>query len=432
MGGDEIPIDSREVDRFAHKTTALLSPDLGTVSISLGCDLSVLNAATGQSLNFTEIWGISKDDANCYQIGPDGQLLAEWTDVDSLQSTLRIWDARTGSMQHELTFPRGEWDLVPARTVFSPDSRLLAIEHFEGVLVWDLNVGRLQFALDSGISQIAFSDDGRHFVTVSYGGSVQIWDSNTGNLIRELSGPDGSDQDLAVSVSPDGQKVVIGSEHGSVRLWDLETGSQLHEHQRNSTWVTLASISPDGNLFAIGMPHAGHRDEPVYDKFGILLWDAKVGRPIQDSGGQTRIFDSLDDTEFTQDGFLAVEGRRVGSVHSGLGRLQDKFGELSRTLTKIWNPYTQEYEEVGPEVLSPNGRIFAVTQSDGSIAVGNTETGELTAEMHELSESGCWRIRMGVDFSNDGSPSCGVGQRWCVHCTVQMGHFGVDLEFGNR
>jgi WD40 repeat protein len=71
----------------------------------------------------------------------------------------------------------------------------------------------------NAVDSAHFSPDGQQVVTVSAGGTVRVWDAQTGKpLTASGAGADsGTDGGGIVTVSPD----------GTARVWDAETGKPL-------------------------------------------------------------------------------------------------------------------------------------------------------------------------------------------------------------
>jgi eukaryotic-like serine/threonine-protein kinase len=143
-----------------------------------------------------------------------------------------------------------------------------------------LRAGRLAWRADPNhVGCLAFSPDGRHFVTgggnpfnVHEKATVSIWDTATGQLIRSLDGrgkdnPDGHAGVISqVAYSPDGKLIASASTefdfetvhrtaalaknpiNGNVMLWEAATGKQLE----NLPGLAAVAFSPDGRYLARG------------------------------------------------------------------------------------------------------------------------------------------------------------------------------------
>ncbi len=180
-----------------HHTPAVgsiaLSPDGGTLASSSwgpnGVDL--YSVQTGEDL-----YGLIAGHYNKVVFSPVGSRLASV----SWDGGLRLWDADTGELLHELELPGNSRDLA-----FSPDGAIIA----------------------------AGSD-----------GDVRLWDVETGEFLRSLEGNTGDVR--AVAFSPDGVMLAAGVEDGTIRLWDVRTGAFLRALDAHTGWVTRLRFSTDG------------------------------------------------------------------------------------------------------------------------------------------------------------------------------------------
>jgi hypothetical protein len=76
------------------------------------------------------------------------------------------------------------------------------------------------------VSSVAFSPNGKHIVSGSFDKTIQLWDAETGEMLRPpLEGHEGHVR--AVTFSPDGKHIVSGSDDKTIRLWDAEAGEML-------------------------------------------------------------------------------------------------------------------------------------------------------------------------------------------------------------
>jgi WD40 repeat protein len=70
------------------------------------------------------------------------------------------------------------------------------------------------------VHSIAFSPDGRHIVSGSRDGTIQIWDAVTGQPVRKLrKAHEGTHGVHSVAFSPNGKRVVSGGDDNLVKIW---------------------------------------------------------------------------------------------------------------------------------------------------------------------------------------------------------------------
>jgi WD40 repeat protein/tRNA A-37 threonylcarbamoyl transferase component Bud32 len=143
---------------------------------------------------------------------------------------VRVWNAADGKQLHQFT--GHSWDV---RTIaFRPDGGALAAGGFDGtVRLWDLNTGaelRTIVAHDGVVERVFFLPGGQRLLTCGgpmqgvkptwEGGSVKVWDADTG---REIKGWKGNEWSDLISLAPfsQGRSVVAGGRDRTVRVWSL-------------------------------------------------------------------------------------------------------------------------------------------------------------------------------------------------------------------
>ena len=159
---------------------------------------------------------------------------------------------------------------------FRPDGKGLLVSDFHAVLQFDENLDApvRTFALNGLCMSVSWLADGRYALAAS-GQNVVIWDTQTGDKLRELAGH--TSRVEAVSISADGRTLFTASADGTVRLWDVATGLELAalvSLSNGSDWVI---VSPDG-LFD-GSP--GGREKVAF-RVGNGLNVVPVDRFFQD------------------------------------------------------------------------------------------------------------------------------------------------------
>jgi WD40 repeat protein len=75
-----------------------------------------------------------------------------------------------------------------------------------------------------GVNAVAFSSDGERIISGSSDKTIQVWDTETGDLISgPFKGHTGSVTTLVFS--PDDKHIASGSTDHTIRVWDTESGS---------------------------------------------------------------------------------------------------------------------------------------------------------------------------------------------------------------
>ena len=90
------------------------------------------------------------------------------------------------------------------------------------------------------VSSITLTPDGSRVISGS-GKSIEIWDFQSGELLRNLEGHWG-----ALAVTPEGSRVVCGSADKTLKVVDLESGEVLHTLEGHTESVNDVAVTPDG------------------------------------------------------------------------------------------------------------------------------------------------------------------------------------------
>ena len=82
------------------------------------------------------------------------------------------------------------------------------------------------------IDAMAFSPDGKQFISAGYTGTVKFYNTDTGEFLRDLVIFDTRAMVREVSFSPDGKRLLLFACHfgrpAEVHVWDVESGKPLH------------------------------------------------------------------------------------------------------------------------------------------------------------------------------------------------------------
>jgi WD40 repeat protein/beta-lactamase regulating signal transducer with metallopeptidase domain len=123
---------------------------------------------------------------------------------------VRLWDVATGKQRHQLKGAHGDM-------AFSPDGRFFVTA---SRTVWETATGKRVAALPDGpsIRALAFSRDGRFLATAVAGEVIQVWEVATWKKRNEFKGH--RDPLTALAFTPGGQ-LLSGSADTTVLAWDL-------------------------------------------------------------------------------------------------------------------------------------------------------------------------------------------------------------------
>jgi WD40 repeat protein/transcriptional regulator with XRE-family HTH domain len=208
-------------------------------------------------------------------------------------SRVKVFDSTTGVELLNLA----EMDGVEFNSLaLSPDGKRLAVGGSDGhVRVWDSNTSQLLLDLSAQSSTvwgIAFSPDGKLLATPGQDNTAKIWDAMTGKARMTLAGH--SDEIRGLVFSPDG-KLATASADTSAKIWNLSTGDVLTTLTGHSDPLWAIAFSPDGTRLATTSRDGTAR-----------IWDAATGRALLILKGHTN---TVTDLAFSADGTrLATTG----------------------------------------------------------------------------------------------------------------------------
>ena len=218
-------------------------------------------------------------------------------------STATLWNAE--SLEYEDLVVHG-----PGATInhasFSPDGDRIVTAGDDGVArVWTRDADGVfgveplvlqadeappeqEQSHEGNVFDAAFSRDGSLIVTVGEDGIARVWDSESGEELREFDKHGGTVS--SVAFHPEEPNVVVtGSRDRTARVWNVDTGDEL-EVLTQPEAVTTAAFSPDGRWIVTGSPDGVTR-----------VWDWREGKLL---GSMRMHADSVNAAEIGPDGRL--------------------------------------------------------------------------------------------------------------------------------
>jgi WD40 repeat protein/uncharacterized caspase-like protein len=137
----------------------------------------------------------------------------------------------------------------------------MKVEAIGRVVLWDTTTGQQIGELKAhgkGVTQVAFSRDGRFLASSSSDNTIKIWDVAARRELRTLIGHTTNID--SIDFSPDGRLLASASDDGATFLWDANTGEHL---------LTLISID-DGGEWMVVTPQGLFDGTPV--SWNQILW----------------------------------------------------------------------------------------------------------------------------------------------------------------
>ncbi len=169
------------------------------------------------------------------------------------------------------------------------------------IKVWDSRTGNEVRTLTGQmgpIYSVSSSLDGQTLVSGSLDKMIKIWDSRTGNEVRTLTGHTGLV--WSVALSADGLTIISGSDDTTIKAWNVSTGQEVRTLTGHTDAVTSITLSADGYTLVSGS----------LDKM-IKIWDLHTGQEVRTLTGHT---DAVYSVALTPDGQTLASGSRDGTT----------------------------------------------------------------------------------------------------------------------
>jgi WD40 repeat protein len=315
------------------------------------------NAATGAKLRVFE------GGQGRVALSLDGRFLL----MDSLDKTAMLWDVATGKVVRsfegdpsarrrriaaaEKQQPRLQSEVTAV--AFSADGkRVLTGEAGEQAILWDARTGQ-QLRTFKGhrglISSVAFSPDGKTILTGAWDNTAILWDADRGTKLRtidvharglSLFFPD-KHYVNSVAFSPDGKSVLTGSWDCTAVLTSLTTGKEL-TFKGHEDFVTAVAFSPDGRSVLTGARTGG-----------AILWDISTGKQLRTFEGKEREATAV---AFSPDEKLLATGYEDGTAITW----DTTTGSRAATLDT-------QHRRIDSVAFTPDGKRLLTGSIDGAI-----------------------------------------------------------------
>ena len=255
----------------------VLYPDGKRVLAGSDRGVRIINIETGSVIK--EFSGDVRD-VRDVALNYDGR----WAVAALMDSTLRVWDAETGS---EVCVLRDHSEPVAALAAIPKDTRIVSGSYDHNVKIWDIEIA-IQQSNESGesdisrkiISPLAFTPDGCRVICSDINNKLGIWDPRTWRFKHFLQGRVGITRELVVS--PDGKQAGSIAKDGKFHVWSLDDGKLLF----TSTGITKENFSRIKFLYLSGDIYRGITESSDGEelKFIDLTTGNQLSQLITESG----------------------------------------------------------------------------------------------------------------------------------------------------
>jgi WD40 repeat protein len=259
-------------DRDRRRDPHDLSPDLGFVfKAQFSPDSKLLACACSEGVALFDTTTLQcqrfprAERASAVAFSPDSKVLAI---ANQLLGQVRLWNVSSDREVAVLGHPGGEG--ADALHSVACSREILVAASRRAVRTWSLAGSGEKLVLtghDRGTNCLTFSPNGKLLASAGKDKMVKIWDSITGQLLKELPRM-GAEAETA-AFSADGKLLATGDWAESIQIWDIASGTKLASPPNHGIGRKIWSVafSSDGRYFAAcgaGSYSGGQR--------GVALW----------------------------------------------------------------------------------------------------------------------------------------------------------------
>jgi WD40 repeat protein len=219
-------------------------------------------------------WSLSKG-GNHAVFSRDGKVVAT-----TLTKAMHLVDAGNGLVLQKL---EGHTVAI-GQTEFSPDGSRVASLGGTQVWLWDVQAGKAIRQVQEKqkkVTQIKFSPSGKLLGVTSQDGGVRLYDSKTGELVRDFDGHDGMAWDVAFIDSE--TKVVSLGWDQRIRYWDVASGQETKVIRLpDKGTVANLTLFPGEQFFAVTLWRPVF-EVHIFDTHGGTLLARLSTYPLEDA-----------------------------------------------------------------------------------------------------------------------------------------------------
>lgn len=229
-----------------------------------------------------------------------------------------VWGLPDGNLINQL---RGHNSNIAEIKVSSDKVCTLSVDG--AVRIWDLKSGkclknynnlhqtnnRFPGVFFNRTKSLAFSEDSKYFATGTKGGIINLWESDSGKLIKTFSFKKSDPERIgdfkwvaSIDIDPQGNYIAAGCQDGTVRVWEIETGSLIIEKTVLAPGMRVTHVQFSRDSYNIGASAIGSV---------IKLWNLKSGDQISFSGNHE---DYITTFNFSHDNKFIISGSNDNKI----------------------------------------------------------------------------------------------------------------------
>jgi WD40 repeat protein/predicted Ser/Thr protein kinase len=262
---------------------------------------------------------------------------------------------------------------------FSAKGRLLATYAWNDTLrVWDVHSRHNPLTITNATALGAFRGKGEIFVAATHDGSIKLFQTYTGKILKSVAGVG-----EIVAFSADGSTAVGIDLHDTLTIWDIPSFTarlritNAIPRRSDYNWAAALAISPAGNFLAsVQSPAASHEHA-----IALRLWDLRTGAelpPLPDSRQVRSVLFSPDEKTLAAgagDGTITLWNLAAGGI-------------------KNFQAHTLPVISLA---FSPDGQSLASGSSDQAIKRWSVSTGEPLAGKFHGQVGDVWSLAWSPD-----------------------------------
>ena len=191
-----------------------------------------------------------KEEVRCAQFSRDGNNI-----ITTCGNVIQIWNTKDGTCRQELIEHSND---ILSVSISNKDGLFASASKDDTIRIW--RVGKEKSILtidlrkynDSIPSSIDFSRDGLYLVSVSFSGTIRIWNVSTGSLKTTIceGNRNVNEKVTCVAFVPDGRRVVSGGRDCVLRIWDIISRKCIKEYPGHGGGILDLAVSNDGQYVA--------------------------------------------------------------------------------------------------------------------------------------------------------------------------------------